>query len=80
MAGERQGRIEDYALRGLMSQLDSVESHCHQLLDIEIYSAEAILRAEWCTDPDKNMSMAYMMAINRAKKIISICIKQYEDK
>jgi len=61
-----------------MAILDEIDHHCHELLDIEIYSAEEILKAEGCTEPDKNMSAAYIMAINRAKKIISICIKQYE--
>lgn len=55
--------------------LESLEQQIHEMLDIEIYSAEEVLKAEVCTDPDKNMSAAYMMAINRAKKIISICIK-----
>jgi len=57
---------------------DEIIDYCHQLLDIEIYSAEEILKLQGCTEPDKNMATAYMMAINRAKKIISICIKQYE--
>ena len=55
--------------------LDQLENHIHELLDIETYSAEEVLKAEGCTEPDKNMSAAYIMAINRAKKIVSICIK-----
>ncbi len=63
-----------------MSQLEDIIEQCHQMLDIELYSAEEILKEEGCTEPDKNMSTAYMMAINRAKKIVSICMKLYEDK
>ncbi len=63
-----------------MANLDEIVDYCHQLLDIEIYSAEEILKAEGCTESDKNMAAAYMMAINRAKKIVSICINQYEGK
>lgn len=63
-----------------MSNLDTIESHIHELLDIELYSAEEILKAEGCTEPDRNMSTAYIIAINRAKKIISLYIKHYQGK
>lgn len=56
--------------------LEQLEQSVHELLDIEIYSAADILKAEGCTDADKNMAIAYQIAINRAKKIISVCIKR----
>lgn len=56
-------------------QLDSLENDIHNFLDIEIYSAEEILKAEGVKEPDKNMSTAYLMAINRAKRIVSACIR-----
>ena len=60
--------------------LEEIESYCLQLLDIELYSAEEVLKAQGCSDQDKNMVMAYIMAINRAKKIIPLCFKQYGNK
>ncbi len=58
--------------------LEELEDHIHYFLDIEIYSAEEILKSEGCGEHDKKMSMAYQMAINRAKKLVSICCREME--
>lgn len=59
----------------MLNELDGLENDIFQFLDIEIYSAEEILKAEGVAEPDKNMSTAYLMAINRAKRIVSACIR-----
>lgn len=55
--------------------MNKLEDMIQQILDIEIYAAEEILKQSGVEEPTKNMICAYILAINRAKKIVSGCIK-----